>query len=197
MSPLRKANKADVDFVGPAIDQNAKVTGHFPENLHADGVYQRPGNIEYYQENNIDHYFTGMQGPVGRYELEQEGGQLIVTNMQTSETLPACKCKSGKWGIKTQKGYRYFSQDEIEARPLRKQIEEMYPDKRTKRNKVEATIFQLCFHSCNNKTKYRRLPQNKIWALLRCIWINLRRIMGWTEQICQRTTRFGHVLAKK
>lgn len=69
-----KANKADVDFVEPAIDQNAKVTGHFPENLNVDGAYQSPGNIGYCQENNIGHYFTGMQGPVSRYNIEQDDG---------------------------------------------------------------------------------------------------------------------------
>lgn len=192
-----KANKADVDFVESAIDRNAKVTGHFPENLHADGAYQSPGNVGYCQENNIDHYFTGMQGPIGRYNLEQENGQLMVTDTQTGEIINARKCKSGKWGIKTEKGYRYFSQREIETYRLRKQIEAMPPDKRSKRNNVEATIFQLCFHSRNNKTRYRGWAQNKTWALLRCIWINLRRIMGWTEQICQRTACFGQALSKK
>ncbi|MFC2087001.1 hypothetical protein ACFLSA_02415, partial [Bacteroidota bacterium] len=68
-------------------------------------------------------------------------------------------------------------------------------DKRVKRNNVEATIFQLCYHTRNNKTRYRGIIQNNTWALLRCIWINLRRIIAWTGQIFQRTAFFDQNMA--
>ncbi|MBW6501905.1 MAG: hypothetical protein K0B05_10975, partial [Bacteroidales bacterium] len=57
--------------------------------------------------------------------------------------------------------------------------------------KANKPDFQLSYHTRNNKTRYRGLIQHKMWALLRCIWINLRRIMGYVEQICQRTGLSG------
>ncbi|MBQ0089875.1 MAG: hypothetical protein KBT27_11165, partial [Prevotellaceae bacterium] len=46
-----------------------------------------------------------------------------------------------------------------------------------KRNNVEATIFQLCFHTRNNKTRYRGKRKQELWAFARCAWINLRRLV--------------------
>ena len=137
------------------------------------------------------------QTPVGRYDLNLNDDHLTVTDIQTGEIIPARKCKSGRFGIKTAKGYRYFSQREIDACQLRKQIEQMPLDKRVKRNNVEATIFQLCYHTRNNKTRYRGVIQHRAWAILRCIWINLRRIISYVEQICQRTCFSGLELLKK
>lgn len=194
---ITKANKPDTEYVKPAVDQTSKVLGHNPENLHADGAYQSPDNVDYCREKEIAHYFTGLQGPVGRYDLTLNDDHLIVTDTQTGEIIPARKCKSGKFGIKTEKGYRYFSQQQIDTCLLRKQIEQMPLDKRVKRNNVEATIFQLCYHTRNNKTRYRGLIQHRAWAILRCIWINLRRIISYVEQICQRTRFSGLELSKK
>ena len=45
------------------------------------------------------------------------------------------------------------------------------------RNNVEATILQYCFHTRNNKTKYRGLIKHKMQALARCAWINVHRLL--------------------
>lgn len=45
-----------------------------------------------------------------------------------------------------------------------------------KRNNVEATIFQYCFHTRNNKTRYRGLLKHKLQAFARGLWINMRRL---------------------
>jgi hypothetical protein len=192
-----KANQPDTSFVKPAVERTSQVLGHKPVDLHADGAYQSPDNMEYCTEEEINPYFTGMQGPLGRYDLEISEGQLTVTDTQTGEIIPSRQCKSGKWGIKTEKGYRYFTWQEIDTCRLRKQIENMPVEKRMKRKNVEATIFQLCYHTRNNKTRYRGIIQHKMWAFLRCIWINLRRIMAYVEQICQRTRIFGQNMTKK
>jgi hypothetical protein len=67
----------------------------------------------------------------------------------------------------------------MKARPL----EELH-----KRNNVEASIFQLGFTLRNNKSKYRGLIKQKIWAYCRCLWVNLVRILNFTKQLCQRTS---------
>jgi len=191
-----KANQPDTSYVKPAVERTSQVLGHKPVDLHADGAYQSPDNMEYCKKEEINPYFTGMQGPPGRYDLEMSEGQLTVTDTQMGEIIPSRQCKSGKWGIKTEKGYRYFTWQEIDACRLRKQIENMPAEKRMKRNNVEATIFQLCYHTRNNKTRYRGIIQHKMWAFLRCIWINLRRIMFYVEQICQRTEVLAQNMAK-
>ena len=194
---VAKANQPDTEFVQAALEQTSLVLGHTPEDMHADGAYQSPDNVGYCQEEEINPYFTGMQGHTGRYDLELIDDQLTVTDTHTGEHIPSRKCKSGKWGITTEKGYRYFSYKEIEACRLRKEIEKMPVELRIRRNNVEATIFQLCFHTRNNKTRYRGIIQHKMWAVLRCTWINLRRIMAYMEQECQRTSLFGQNVAKK
>ena len=194
---VAKANQPDTEFVQPALEQTSQVLGHTPEDLHADGAYQSPDNAEYCQEEEINPYFTGMQGHAGRYDLELVDDQLTVTDTHTGEQIPSRRCKSGKWGINTEKGHRYFSYKEIEACRFRKELERMPIELRIKRNNVEATIFQLCFHTRNNKTRYRGINQHKMWAVLRCMWINLRRIMAYMEQNYQRTLLFGQKVAEK
>jgi len=194
---VAKANKPDTEFIKPAVEQSSIVLGHNPENLHADGAYQSPANVDYCRQENINHYFTGLQGAVGRYDLELCDEQLTVTDTHTGEVIPTRQCKSGRWSIKTETGYRYFTQHEIDTCRLRKEIQQMPVEKSIKRNNVEATIFQLSYHTRNNKTRYRGLIKHKMWALLRCIWINLKRIMAYVEQICQRTGLSGQNRPKK
>lgn len=188
---VEKANTADTEFVKPATKQTSQVLGHNPENLHADGAYQSPDNIEHCREEEMSYYFTGIQGSPGRYNLELSEEQLTVTDTQTGEIIPVRRSKSGKWAIKTKKGYRYFTQQEIETCHLRKEIKQMPVEKRMKRNNVEATIFQLCYHTRNNKTRYRGKIKHKMWAILRCLWINIRRIIIYMGKIYQKTGFLG------
>lgn len=193
---IGKANKADTEFVKPAIDNTSELLGQTPANMHADGAFQSPGNVDYCNENAISPYFTGFQGHEGQYDLKQEGGQNIVIDKQTGEVLPVHVTSSGKWRVTTAKGYRYFSQKEIDKCQMRKEIANMPKDKRNKRNNVEATIFQLCFHSRNNKTVYRGMIKHRFWAFLRSIWINLRRIMHYLKQIPEKTEIMGTNFSK-
>ena len=58
----------------------------------------------------------------------------------------------------------------------RKAFEAIPKAKRWLRNNVEATIFQHTFHTRNNKTRYRGLMKQKIFALSRCLWVNCVRL---------------------
>lgn len=49
-------------------------------------------------------------------------------------------------------------------------------EERKKRNNVEASIFQYCFHTWNNKTRYRGLVKHTLQTIARCVWINMRRL---------------------
>jgi hypothetical protein len=194
---VSKANQADTEFVQPALEQTSMVLGHSPNDFHADGAFQSPDNVAYCQEEDINPYFNGIQGSKGQYDLELVDDQLIVTDTHTGEQIPSKRSKSRKWVIKVEKGYRYFSQKDIDACSQRKEIEMMPAELRKKRNNVEATIFQLSFHTRNNKTRYRGMIQTKMWAVLRCMWINLRRIIAFMENNSGRADYFCQIVTKK
>ena len=195
------ANTSDTEFLQPAINNAKQVLQHKSKDIHVDGAYQSPENVAFCQNEHINPYFTGMQGMAGRYDLTLSGEDLVVVDTQTGEVIQAKKAKPTKanphakrWSIKTADGNaRYFSQKEIETCQLRKQIASMPIEKRNKRNNVEATIFQLSYFTRNNKTRYRGLIQTRMWAILRCIWINLKRIIANVESICQRTLKINKI----
>jgi hypothetical protein len=191
------ANTQDIDFFQDAIDQAEQVLNHNPKDVHADGAFQSPDNVLYCQNEKISHYFTGIQGASSQFDLSISGDTLTVTDTHTGLVLPLRKTKAGKWAIKIGEKYRYFTNKEIDSCNLRKQIAEMPIDKRNKRNNVEATIFQLSYFSRNNKTRYRGQLKTQMWAFLRCIWINLRRIYAYVKPICQRTIKNRAFMSKK
>ena len=105
-----------------------------------------------------------------------------VTAKQTGEVINASPVKDDKWKIQVEnkdgkKSWRYFGRDQIEKAKTRREVESIPFDERKKRNNVEATIFQYCFHTRNNKTRYRGLFKHKMQAVARCAWINVRRLL--------------------
>jgi len=194
---LLPVNTPDVDFFQPGITNSSEVLGQVPSKVHSDGAYQSPENVWFCQEREINYFFNGIQGKPGRYDLNLEDDKLIVTDTQTGAIIPANKTKSGKWSIKTDDGKpRYFAQKEIDTCTLRKQIENMPFNERNKRNNIEATIFQFCYHTRNNKTRYRGLIKNKMWATLRCIWINLKRIVKYIGQNVGKSLKMSQNMLK-
>lgn len=187
-----KANTPDTAFVEPAIQATTEVTGQKVEKAYADGAYQSPANDEICKD--IDMVFTGIQGAESRYDLEMTPEGLLVTDTQTGEQMKAVlakKQKNGKedrWRIASPKGYYYFGQQAIRSSHLRREMKKRPLEEIHKRNNVEASIFQLGFQLRNNKSKYRGLIKQKIWAYCRCLWINLVRVLNFTKQICQRTS---------
>ncbi|MDP1621111.1 MAG: transposase [Bacteroidales bacterium] len=188
---VEKANIPDTAFVEPAIRATIEVTGQMIEKAYTDGAYQSPANDECCE--NIDMVFTGIQGAESRYDLEMTSNGLLVTDTKTGELIQAVLVKKrknsteDKWSIKTSTGYYYFGQQAIRASNMRREMKGRPLEELHKRNNVEATIFQLSFPLRNNKSKYRGLIKQKIWASCRCLWINLVRILNFTKQICQRT----------
>ncbi len=70
---------------------------------------------------------------------------------------------------------------------LRKQLESLPQELLNKRNNVEAAMFQVSFHTRNNKTRYRGLLKHAIWADARCLWMNFVRLMNYQITTGQRT----------
>ena len=196
---VEKANTPDTAFVEPAIQATMEVTGQLVEKVYADGAFQSPANDSFCE--NIDMIFTGIQGAESRYDLELTTEGLLVTDTQTGEHMKAVLVKKQKnsnedrWRITTPKGYYYFNQQAIRTSHMRREMKGRPIEELHKRNNVEATIFQFGFPLRNNKSKYRGLIKQKVWAYCRCLWINLIRILNYTKQICQRTFKTMEILA--
>ena len=197
-----KAHVSDVDFLQPAIEASRQVTGQPVDNVYVDGGYQSPDHDALCPD--IDIVYTGMQGSAGRYDLQSGPDGLIVTDTRNGECYKARlvkKIKTSKeerWYIDTEEKRVYFSQQAIRAAELRRQLRQRPREEIHKRNNVEATIFQLVYHLRNNKSKYRGLIKQRIWATCRSLWINLVRIINYIKEcspggvtLCQRSVMNG------
>ena len=170
------ATTADNSFVAEAVSDTEQLTGNKVERIYADGAY----NSETNRQLGAELILTGIQGKQGRYRLSKQDNCLILTDTQTGEQIHAEWIdKAKKWRIKTEKGYRYFSEEDIQKQEARIKQEMTPPDLLKKRNNVEATIrhFACCLEK--NKSRYRGLLKHKFMAWARCSWINFVRIMNF------------------
>ena len=199
---VKAASAVDCDFLQSAVENSQEVVCQKIETINADGAYHSVDNQDYCEENNIDLVLGGIQGKASRYDLTlNENNDLIVTDLQTNLIIPCRKIKTKKddtepkWSIKTEKGnMRYFSKKEIDTCYLRKQIANRTQTELNLRNNVEATIFQLGYHYPNAKSRYRGLIKHKIWANIRCLWINFVRIMNY---IVRKGTSYAQILKNR
>ena len=181
---VKPANAADNGFLKDAVEDTRKVTDNSIDKVIVDGAYQSKENrnLASDEENGFELVANGLQGKPSRFDLElQDDGSLEVTDKQTAEFVTATKVKGGQWKIavespKGKKSYRYFDNEAIERSQNRQRMETIPWEERKKRNNVEATIFQYCFLTRNNKTRYRGLFKQTLQALARCAWINMRRL---------------------
>ena len=181
---VKPANAADNGFLKDAVEDTRKVTDNSIDKVIVDGAYQSKENrnLASDEENGFELVANGLQGKPSRFDLElQDDGSLEVTDKQTAEVITATKVKDGQWKIavespKGKKSYRYFDTEAIERSQNRQRMETIPWEERKKRNNVEATIFQYCFLTRNNKTRYRGLFKQTLQALARCAWINMRRL---------------------
>lgn len=170
------ATHPDNEFTIPAINNSQEILQDKIQNLHADGAYNSTAGQEFTSFENINFYLTGFQGPPGRYDLTMKDNELRVFDNKNKTQVNVIKTKKNKYRITTETGYRYFSEKEIESCRLRKQVEQLPKAIGNRRNNVEATIYQLAYHLRKDKTKYRGKFKNKIWAILRSLWVNFVRI---------------------
>jgi hypothetical protein len=198
---VKEASTSDVDFLQNSIEKAQEVFTDKTDAAHADGAYHSPDNQLYCKEESIKLYLHAIQGAQGRYQFHfLDNRELSIFDTIANELVDAvkvkCKNNTTKWRIKTAKGYRYFTQKDIDGYMLRKQIAETPIETLQKRNNVEATIFQLGYHYSNAKTRYRGQIKHQMWANIRCLWINFVRILRYIKQLCQRTFYFVKYVAK-
>jgi hypothetical protein len=171
------------------------------KSAHTDGAYHSPSNQEFCIENGIDLYVNAIQGAKGRYDLttEKQGEVIItdtITGKQVETTKKINKKRETQWIIKTEKGYRYFTQKHIDTCNLRKKVADIPVEVLNKRNNVEATLFQLCYHYPNAKSRYRGQIKHQMWASMRCIWLNFVRIANYITKTGAKASFFGQMCEK-
>jgi len=198
---VRKASTSDVDFLQECIEKAQEVFPDKIEAAHTDGAYHNPGNQQFCKNNEIDLYLHAIQGAKSRYQFNfSENGELSIFDTIDNKLLDYMnilgKNNINKWRIKTEKGYRYFIQKDIDGYLIRKKIAETPIETLQFRNNVEATIFQLGYHYPNAKSRYRSEIKHQMWANIRCLWVNFVRILKYIKQLCQRTLLFAKFSVK-
>ena len=179
---VEPASTPDTQLFEGGVKGSKEVTGQKPESVTSDGGYQSADNQEFCKGEGIEAVFTGFQGKKGAYELElsDDGKSLEATKISTGEKLPTSQTESGSWRIEDvrdgKKHVRYVKPESVVAAMRRKAQEAIPKAKRWLRNNVEAAMFQLTFHTRNNKTRYRGLMKQKIFGLSRCLWVNHVRL---------------------
>ena len=187
------ATAADNAFYEDAIAKSEETTGTEVNTVFSDGAYQSADN----RSLAVNGVFTGIQGRQSAYLLdESEGGTVRITDTRTGETYEAKLTRSGalripKPGDRTKYKWRYFLPKQLESMRSRRRMSDIPQEEKNKRNNVEATIFQLCFHTRNNKTRYRGKRKHELWALARCAWINLRRLVIFEAGMTPKGTTSG------
>lgn len=190
---VKGASAADNDYLKEAITNiRENVSTDTIEKVYADGAYQSPDNREFADMNSIELITSGLQGRQSKYDLQMKEGELVVTHIETGEIIPAYKT-GDKWRIVTggRNKYRYFTDGQIATAELRRKLAAVSQEEQNKRNNVEATIFQYCFHTRNNKTRYRGLLKHKLFTFARCLWINHVRLGNYLITTGQRAHEKG------
>jgi len=189
---VKKVSASDVDFLEQTVTSAQDVFVDQVENIHADGAYHSESNQKFCSKNNMNLHLHAIQGAKSRYILTLlENNELSVLDSKTNKLVEVTRIKSKKdiekWRIKTEKGYRYFTQKEIDTATVRRKIEQTPIEILQKRNNVEATIFQLGYHYSNNKSRYRGIIKHQMWANMRCLWVNFVRILNFTTKVAVKT----------
>lgn len=163
------ATAADNAFYGDAIAKSEATTGSTVETVYSDGAYQNADN----RALPVNGVFTGIQGRQSHYRLDESDGDTVrITDTRTGEVYEAKRTKGGALrvpnpGDRSKYKWRYFLPKQLESMRSRKLMEDIPPEEKNKRNNVEASVFQLCFHTRNNKTRYRGRRKHELWAFAR------------------------------
>ena len=190
---VRVVSAADNDYLQDGIKGANEVFAGIVENVHTDGAYHSVDNQEFCENENIELLLNAIQGAKARFDLIQnEDETLTVTDTQTGKVVPSTKLKDKeKWRIELNGNYKYFTTKEITASALKRKIAAIPQEVLNIRNNVEATVFQLGFHYSNDKSRYRGLIKHKMWANIRCLWVNFVRIKNYVAKLNEETRIFS------
>ena len=164
------ATAADNTFYETAIAKSEAATGTKVDMVYSDGAYQSADN----RALDVNGVFTGIKGHHGKYALDESDGDTVrITDTRTGEVYEAKRTRSGALripypGDRSKYKWRYFLPKQLESMRSRKRMDDIPQTEKNKRN---------------NMTRYRGKRKHELWALARCSWINLRRLILFQGQM--------------
>jgi hypothetical protein len=180
---VEPATTADNSYLKEAVKNSEEVSGGTAREISADGAYYSEENETYAKEQEKEIHYTGFPGKPGRYDYERSEDGIVVIDRQSGERQLAEEYKPGHYRFRANGKWRYITDKDIDAAECRRRTQNLPRELFNRRCNVEATIFQLCYHTNGKKLKYRGKFRVQLWATCRAAWINMRRIANYqTEQ---------------
>jgi len=170
------ATTADNTYLKEAVENSEEVLEGPVQEISADGAYYSEENEQYAEEQGKDIHLTGFPGKKGRYDYQRTEDGVVVIDSESGEKQMAEEYKPSRYRFRVNGKWRYITDKDIDAAERRRRTENLPRALFNRRCNVEATIFQLCYHTGKKKLKYRGKFRVQLWAISRAAWINMRRI---------------------
>jgi hypothetical protein len=177
---VEPATAADNAYLNKAVRNSEAVLESSTREISADGAYYSEENETYAQEQDKEIHYTGFPGKPGRYDYARTEEGVAVTDRESGETQLAEEYQSGRYRFRDNNGkWRYITDKDLDTAECRRRTEDLPRELFNRRCNVEATIFQLCYHTNKKKLKYRGKFRVQLWAVCRVAWINMKRIASY------------------
>jgi hypothetical protein len=176
---VEPATTADNSYLKEAVQNSESVLEGEAQEISADGAYYSEENEKYAREQEKEIHYTGFPGKPGRYGYERTDDGVVVTDRESGETQLAEEYKPGRYRFRVECKWRYITDKDIDTAECRRRTEDLPRELFNRRCNVEATIFQLCYHTNKKKLKYRGKCRAQLWVVCRAAWINMKRIASY------------------
>jgi hypothetical protein len=176
---VEPATAADNAYLKEAVQNSEAVLESSAQEISADGAYYSEENETYATEQDKEIHYTGFPGKPGRYDYERTEDGVVVIDRESGERQLAEEYKPGRYRFRADGKWRYITDKDIETAECRRRTDNLPRELFNRRCNVEATIFQLCYHTNKKKLKYRGKFRVQLWAVCRAAWINMRRIASY------------------
>ena len=100
-----------------------------------------------------------------------------MIDRDSGERQLAEEYKPGRYRFRADSQWRYITDKAVEAAARRRRTEGLPRALFNRRCNVEASIFQLAYHTRKKKLKYRGRCAVQLWAVCRAAWINIKRMV--------------------
>ena len=176
---VERATTADNSYLEEAVRNSEAVLEGQAQEISADGAYYSEHNQTYAQEQDKEIHYTGFPGKKGRYDYERTEDGVVVIDCESGERQLAEEYKPGRYRFRVEGKWRYITDKDIDTAACRRRTENLPRELFNRRCNVQATIFQIGYHTRKKKLKYRGKYRVQLWAVCRAAWINMRRLASY------------------
>jgi hypothetical protein len=152
---VEPATAAKNSYLNEAVQNSEEVLGGTAREISADGAYYSEEKEAYAKDQEKKIHYTGFPGKPGRYDHERTDDGVVVIDRESGERQLAEEYKAGRYRFRVDGKWRYITDKDIDAAACRRRAQHLLRELFNRRCNVEATIFQLCYHTGKKKLKYR------------------------------------------